>query len=132
MGPELTDRQVAEFRQQLKDRFYALRKEIRQEMLDSDDQHFIDLAGRVHDLEEESVAALLVDLNLANIDRHIQEITDIDKALIRIAENNYGVCIDCDVAIETKRLNANLTAKRCLRCQDKHEKTFVQPGHASI
>ena len=132
MPSELTDNQVAEFRQQLKDRFYTLRKEIRQELLNSDEQQFIDLAGRVHDLEEESVASLLVDLNLANIDRHIQEITDIDQALIRIAEKNYGVCIDCDEPIDVARLTAYPPAKRCLRCQEKHEQSFIQPGHASI
>lgn len=132
MTSELTDKQVAEFHQQLKERFYTLRQEIRQEMLNSDDEQFIDLAGRVHDLEEASVAALLVDINLANIDRHILEITEIDQALIRIAEKTYGVCTDCDTPIDAQRLAANPAAKRCLRCQDKHEKTFVQPGHASI
>lgn len=132
MPSELTDKQVAKFRQQLKDRFYTLRNEIRQELLNSDDEQFIDLAGRVHDLEEASVATLLVDLNLASIDRHIQEIRDIDRALIRIAENNYGVCIDCNAPIGAERLAAFPTAKRCIRCQKMHEKTFVQPGQASI
>ena len=132
MTSTLTDKQVAEFRQQLKNRFYTLRDEIRHELLNSDNEQFIDLAGRVHDLEEASVATLLVDLHLANIDRHINEIRDIDNALIRIAKNNYAVCIDCNAPIDAERLSAYPTAKRCVNCQDMHEKTFVQPGRASI
>ncbi len=61
----LTEHQLLEFKAQLKDRFCDVREEIRQELLRSDDQHFIDIAGQVHDLEDESVADLLVDLNLA-------------------------------------------------------------------
>ena len=69
----LTENQLLEFKMRLKDRFCDVREEIRLELLRSDDQHFIDLAGQVHDLEDESVADLLVDLNLAIIDMHVQE-----------------------------------------------------------
>jgi len=132
MPAKLTTEQSAKFHQQLKERFYALREELRQEMLASDDQQFIDLAGQVNDLEERSVADLLVDLNLANIDRHVEEIRDIDAALIRIAEGNYGVCTDCDAAIPPARLQAHLIAKRCLECQTIHEKSPLEPATPSI
>ena len=132
MPSELTAKQVADLRQSLKNRFYELREEVRQELLKTDDEHFIDFAGRVHDLEEESVANLLVDLNLADIDRHIEEIRDIDAALIRIAERNYGICTDCDVPILAERLMAQPTASRCLRCQSLHEKTYATPGVPSL
>lgn len=125
MLPELTGKQVTDLSQSLKKRFYELREEVRQELLKSDDQHFIDFAGRVHDLEEASVADLLVDLSLASIDRHIQEIRDIDAALIRIAKHSYGICTDCDLPIPTERLITQPTASRCLRCQELYEKTHA-------
>ena len=123
----LTESQMLEFKMQLKDRFSDVREEIRQELLRSDDQHFIDLAGQVHDLEDESVADLLVDLNLAMIDMHVEQIRDIDASLMSIAQGGYGVCIDCGIDIAFERLNAYLTAKRCTSCQSAYERNHAGP-----
>ena len=123
----LTESQFLEFKMQLKERFCDVREEIRLELLRSDDQHFIDLAGQVHDLEDESVADLLVDLNLAIIDRHVEEIRDIDASLIRIAQGVYGVCIDCRIDIAVERLQVYMTAKRCTPCQSDYERTHAGP-----
>lgn len=132
MEQALTDRQLSEFRQLLKKRYQALREEIRAELLQSDEERYQELAGRVHDVEEAAVADLLVDLNLAGIDRHIQEIRDIDAALIRIAEGSYGICIDCEQPIGVERLKAYPTAKRCLKCQKVYERTHLSPGSPSL
>lgn len=117
----LTNNQFQDFKKILDDRFFELREEIRLELLESDNQHYIDLAGQVHDIGDESVADLLVDLQLASVDRHIEEIRDIDAALMRIAAGNYGACIDCGVSIEVDRLKAYPTAKRCQPCQAAYE-----------
>lgn len=128
----LTDKELHDMKKRLKDRFYELRNEIRHELLESEEQPYIELAGKVHDIEEESVADLLVDLQLASIDRHIEEIRDIDAALIRIAERSYGICSDCGVDIDAQRLSAYPIAKRCHDCQTRHEKMYVQSGRATI
>lgn len=128
----LTDKQLHDLQNKLKDRFYELREEVRLEMLNSGEQPYIELAGKVHDLEEESVANMLVDLQLANIDRHIEEIRDIDTALIRIADRNYGTCSDCEAAIDEQRLLAYPTAKRCLECQSRYEKMHAPTGLSSL
>jgi DnaK suppressor protein len=126
----LTEHQLQEYRALLKERFCDLREEIRLELLRSDDEHFIDLAGQVHDLEEESVADLLVDLNLAILDLHIEEIRDIDASLMRIAHGGYGVCVDCKSEISIERLNACITAQRCTRCQTAYEHNHLgAEGH---
>ena len=132
MSSELTDRETEEIRKLLKRRFLDLREEIRQELISSDNQHYVDLAGQVHDLEEESLADLLVDLELADIDRHIQEIRAIDAALISMSEGRYGLCAKCGNPIDKKRLRAVPTAQRCYRCQALHEKTYIQRGQASL
>ena len=128
----LTETQVHSCRKKLDGRFLELRKEIRRELLESDDQKYIDLAGQVHDLGEASVADLLVDLQLASLDRHIQEIRDIDAALMRIATNTYGVCTDCSSDIAVERLEAYPTAKRCRPCQVEYERLHAGPGMASL
>jgi RNA polymerase-binding transcription factor DksA len=109
----------------LQDREATLREEIRQELLASDEEHYIDLAGQVHDLEEESVADLLIDLDLAIIDMHINEIRDIEAALRRMNVGAYGVCIECDDEVEVDRLRAFPTAKRCLLCQENYERNHA-------
>jgi DnaK suppressor protein len=128
----LNERQILRCKKQLDERFHELREEIRLELLESDDQSYIELAGRVHDLGEASVADLLVDLQLANVDRHIQEIRDIDQALLRIATGSYGMCADCNSPIAINRLEAYPTAQRCQPCQTEFERLHAGPGRASL
>jgi len=128
----LTETQRLQFKQQLKERYYNLREEIRQELLNSDNEHFIDLAGQVHDLEEESVADLLVDLNLAILDMHIEEIRAIDAALIHLAEGSYGICADCNDDIAAERLQITPTATRCTRCQSSFERNHAGGEHHTL
>lgn len=127
-----SEQQKNAFRDQLLQRFYQLREEISQELLKSDNEHHIDLAGKVHDLEEESLANLLVDLQLATINREINELRDIDAALLRLAHSSYGICVDCDETIDLKRLQAIPTVKRCQRCQTLYEKTHKPGRHPSL
>ncbi len=132
MEQVLSDQQLNEFKRILKQRYQQLRKEISEELRRTDEERYIELAGRVHDPEEEAVADLLVDLNLASIDRHIQELRQIDEALIRIAKLEYGICIDCDQPIGLERLKANPVAERCLQCQENYEKNHMLGGTPSL
>ena len=128
----LSKKHLGEFKKVLQDRFRALREEIRQELLDSDKEHYIDLAGQVHDLEEESVADLLVDLDLAIIDLHVGEIREVDAALLRLARGEYGVCVDCADEIELERLRAHPTARRCNPCQANFERNHAGQRHSTM
>jgi RNA polymerase-binding transcription factor DksA len=125
MNDALTREQLAELEAKLRQRWDDLREIIRQELLESDDQRFIELAGQVHDLEEQSVADLLVDTGLAVIDLHIREVREIEQALMRIGSGSYGYCIECGVEIDFLRLKAYPTATRCVRCQEVFEKTHA-------
>jgi len=128
----LTENQVREFKKLLDDRYFELCEEVRQELISTDDQTYIELAGQVHDLGEASVADLLVDLQLAEIDQHIKEIRAIDAALMRIAANRYGICVDCSVDIAPERLNAYPTAFRCHRCAVNHERNHARERGPSM
>ena len=132
MTVQLADYQINVFKTKLNDRFMALRREISAELLRSDDEQYGDLAGRVHDTGEEALADLLVDIELASIDRHVQEIRDIDAALMRIAEGSYGKCCDCQEPIVIERLTAYPTARRCIACQETHDRTFAHGEHPSL
>jgi RNA polymerase-binding transcription factor DksA len=128
----LTENQIRDFKKILDNRYFELREEIRIELLNTDEQSYIELAGQVHDIGEASVADLLVDLQLAEIDRHIREIRDIDAALLRIAAGEYGRCIDCQASVDAGRLGAYPTAKRCYRCQVSHEHNYAGDSGPSM
>ena len=128
----LNKSQIRDLKKILDKRFFDLREEIRLELLDTDDQTYIELAGRVHDTAEASVADLLVDLQLADIDRHIQETRDIDAALMRIAAGKYGICSYCKTSIAIERLHAYPTAKRCHRCQVNYEHVYTPTKGSSM
>jgi len=121
----LTAKQLKELQAMLEERNRVLRGEVLEELMASDNEHYIDLAGQVHDLEEESVADLLIDLDLAIIDMHVNEIRDIEAALLRINTGAYGVCVECDDYMEVDRLRAFPTARRCLLCQENYERNHM-------
>ena len=116
MSSGLTASQRTLLRQALDRRFEVVREEIREELLRSDDEQYVKIAGQVHDTD------LVTDVDLAVIDLHVKEIRDIEAALIRIHSGSYGVCLDCEGDISYERLKAYPTAKRCLSCQRAYER----------
>jgi RNA polymerase-binding transcription factor DksA len=132
MTDQLSDKQLKGLEETLRRRLDELLDEIRDVLLRSDDEHYRALAGEVHDVEDESVADLLVDVTLAEIDRDIGEVRDIEQALMRMSSRSYGVCIDCGVAIDYKRLQAYPSAHRCRPCQEQYEKTHRDHRHDTL
>lgn len=128
----LSQAQIEELRQQLQQRHAALRAEIHEELLASDEQRYLDLAGRVHDSGEEAVADLLADLDIARLDRQVNEIRSIEAAFRRIDMGNYGVCHDCHGDIGYERLKRQPAAQRCVACQAHYEKSYAHEGTPSL
>lgn len=124
--------EAAQIKQILEKRRQLLLEEIRDELARSGEQHYVDLAGRVPDLGDESVADMLVDLDAAIVDRQIVEMRDVEATLKRLAAGDYGVCVDCGVEIPFERLRAYPTASRCVSCQSVREKTFASEGNPSL
>jgi DnaK suppressor protein len=113
--------EYSHFEHKLRDRWYELRDETRETLLRSDKEGYADIAGRVADLEDQSLADLLVDVNLAQVTRDVQEIRAIERSLKRVALGTYGICVSCGQPIERERLEACPTANRCAACQRAYE-----------
>jgi DnaK suppressor protein len=94
-------------------------------------ENYIDVGGD-GDTGDEAVADTLVDTDNAIIGMHLQEVNDLNAALDRIQAGVYGVCIQCSSDIGYERLSAYPTAKRCIRCQRLHEKTFASEPTSSF
>jgi len=129
----LNKSQLEQLTRKLKDDYQKLLLEVRDELENSGNQHRIDLLNsEPGDAGDESLANALADFNLAILDRHIDEMRDIEAALQRVRNGEYGVCIDCGEAVTFPRLMAYPTAKRCIVCQEQREKHYAQEGHPKM
>ncbi len=117
----LTSQQLDKFKEILRARREQLRSLIHDALIESKREDYLELAGSVHDSGDESVADLLEGLNLAQREREVEELTDVEAALARIAGSRYGICLDCGAVIAPDRLQAWPTAKRCIACQTRYE-----------
>lgn len=109
------------FEQQLRQRRGALRDDIEAKLRQSQREDFAELAGRVHDAGEESVAELVMSTNFSTLDREAAELRDVEAALERLRGGRYGKCIECGGEIDRERLLVNPAAQRCIQCQTRRE-----------
>jgi RNA polymerase-binding protein DksA len=123
---DLTDLQIDDLKARLVLRSRELKDEIRDVLIRSDEQHHKDLAGAVADAGDDAVADMLVDIDTALADRHVIELRDVESALQRMRDGNFGVCVECGTDIGYDRLTVYATTKRCIRCQQRHEQTHFR------
>jgi RNA polymerase-binding transcription factor len=116
--------QLDQLRRALESRREALFDELKRDTARARDEQFGQLVGSTHDLGDESVAALLADLDQAELSRDVMELRAIEAARKRLADGSYAVCVDCGGDIGFERLQAEPAAPRCVECQRRHEKTY--------
>ena len=58
------------------------------------------------------------DMAIRNVDRDSTLLRDVKAALRRIRDGSFGSCIECESAINSKRLAAVPWAPRCIQCQE--------------
>jgi RNA polymerase-binding protein DksA len=121
----LTQQQTAEFRTRLRERATQLRSEIRSVLERSSEESHVRIAEQARDMEDDSFSNLIVDVNLAEVDRDAAELRRIDGALLRLNAGSYGSCVNCGQTIPLQRLDAEPTAQRCVNCQELYEKTHA-------
>jgi DnaK suppressor protein len=114
-----------EMRGRLRARAGELREEIQSTLDRSSDETHVRIAEQARDVEDDSFSNLIVDLNLAEVERDVDELRRIDGALKRFSDGTYGVCVTCGEPIPRERLLAEPTALRDVRCQELYEKTHT-------
>lgn len=128
----LTPGQTDELRRMIESRRQVLQAELHDGTDRVREASFEDLAGPAPDAGDESVAALIGDIEHADVSRDLTELRALDAARGRMEEGSYGVCVDCGGEIEYERLKAAPAAFRCIACQRLHEKTYASPGGSSL
>lgn len=121
----LTEQQIATLKTGLDNRSRELSAEIRAELAASDDEQHRNLANAAANSNGESLDRAFVDVEVALIDRQVKELRDIEAARQRMHNGAYGTCADCEEAVPYARLLAYPIAKRCITCQQEHDKTHA-------
>ena len=120
--PNISEKELSELREKLLAYRKQLQQEIHDELFKEGSSSATSLAGKVHDKQEESLSEMLTEINLAMLSQHQHELKNLERALSRMDDGEYGTCIDCDATIAIARLQAYPTAVRCISCQAIHEK----------
>jgi DnaK suppressor protein len=126
----ISNKQIESLRVLIEAELAQLVLETQDEMNPALKTNYNDIDGDVAD--DEAVADVVVDTDNAIIGLHLQKMRDLIAALERIQTGVYGDCIDCGDDITYKRLSAYPTAKRCIRCQHLHEKTYASEPKSSF
>ena len=75
----------------------------------------------VFDAVESSEADIQDDIEFALIQMKSETLNQINDALIRLEQDNYGNCFECGEEIAEKRLRALPFAVRCKDCEEARE-----------
>jgi len=113
------------FRTKLRARQDELRCAIDEELIHEEREDYKDIIGEVRDTGDEAFADMIADLNIAGLNKLLEEFRDIDATINRIQQGTFGVCTDCADKIDVARLHAYPTAKRCIRCQQRRETSYA-------
>ena len=109
-----------------------MQEEIRSELGRSSDQRYISLASTLHDVGDNSVVDMLMDLDATIIERQVNEMREIETSLKNLAGLDFGNCIDCNEEIGFDRLMASPATQRCVRCQSRHEKIYTHETNPTL
>ncbi|MDD1612058.1 MAG: TraR/DksA family transcriptional regulator [Methylococcaceae bacterium] len=123
MAEKLTGFQVEQFKNLLQNRFYMVRSDLHNELLALNHESGEKIAEAVYQAAAGALSSLLTGLKTIDLNHYLNEIKDIESALLRIAEGKFGMCVDCNRHIHFKRLLSYPTAKRCVACQRLYEKS---------
>lgn len=81
------------------------------------------VAREATDRGEDAETQVESGINDAEVARDVAELREIGEALARLDAGRYGLCKDCDEAIDTRRLAAEPFAIRCTACQGRLERS---------
>ena len=124
----LTIEQRDTLQEWLKQRAAMLRREIAGALRGTGDERAMGLANHLEEIRDEPVADLESVIEIAEIERDVRELRQVEGALARLHEPEYGVCADCGEDIPFARLAANPVATRCTACQTRAERVLTEPA----
>ncbi len=118
----LNDQEKSRLMEQLVKRRTALVGEIGRKLAASRDKTGSVSIDQIIEGGDNASADAMASVDLAEAQRDVQELRDVDAACARLTDGSYGMCVDCGEPVAAARLVAYPTAKRCTACQTTYEK----------
>lgn len=122
MEKDLTAKEIEALKERLLKRKRNLWQEVRDHLRREIDEEYQDLLKIPLDEGDKSVVDLKEEITLSLIEPKKKELEEIEEALMRIEQGEYGLCIDCGGPISAKRLEIMPETPRCAPCQARREK----------
>jgi RNA polymerase-binding transcription factor DksA len=108
---------LARLESALAQRRAALEQEIRAKLAAAREVAGSAAIDQVLDGGDYANADLIAALDIAEVQRDLAELREIDAARARLDAGTYGACVDCGTDIPAARLDAYPAAIRCTPCQ---------------
>jgi RNA polymerase-binding protein DksA len=118
--PESPEAHAAEAR--LRKRYDDLWADVRRELEKQRAEKYEDLVQGTPDPEDVGSVDVLIDMNLTEIDRDVEELRAVQDAISRLKRGKYGICRVCGREIPPKRLEALPYAALCVEDQERVER----------
>jgi DnaK suppressor protein len=128
----LTREQALELCCVIEDRRALLLDELRKDLGQARADSMQEIAGPAPDAGDESVARMIAELDHAEVTRDVGELRRLDDARRRFDEGSYGNCLDCSGDIDYRRLRVQPAAIRCVRCQERFEKSHGSTARPTL
>ncbi|MFM9968045.1 MAG: TraR/DksA family transcriptional regulator [Burkholderiales bacterium] len=128
----LTIEQRESLERALNERVTTLRAGIAAALRQSDAPQALHLANRFEESGDDALADLEQSLEIASVQRDVEDLARVRVALARIHTPEFGECEDCDAIIPFSRLQAEPTALRCVACQRAREHRTAGGLHPSL
>ena len=102
--------------QKMKQRLLEKRQELTKLLQNIADKG--DVSPDIKDSADEASSTLMNRLQSSLQAAEVEELKEVDEALVRIEKGTYGICINCEEPISAKRLECYPYAARCISCQE--------------
>jgi DnaK suppressor protein len=103
-------------------RLAELRAEVRADASACREDIAIASGAEVSDQKDEAGTLQRAEVDDAQLQRDLDEMESVERALARLDAGTYGDCTACGEPIALERLRVQPEAERCARCQGEREK----------
>jgi DnaK suppressor protein len=87
------------------------------------------LPRHADETDDDAAAETQRQADVTHLARSATALHEIEAALARIDQGEYGLCVECEEPIDLRRLQAQPAALRCAACQQDFE---TQQGRAGV
>lgn len=127
----LTQTQIEMLKERMLTRRGELVTEIKEKLAESREHSSLATLEQRLEGGDSALADLIASTDMAMVRRDVEEMREIDAAIGRMESGGYGDCMHCGEPIAFARLQAEPTATRCVRDQERWEREHGRgAGHS--